>query len=177
LLGDTHRSNRRATASIEAGTSSRNPAGLSPDFRFGSLGRTDAIAACFRNGRSWRNLRLQPKTASSRFTPVHRADLQGQERVDGGRSRPSQKGGERAYMGYLGKDRNPGKSRCSSASGVGFPGRIEGIPRLASGAPRGRERDNRRFNSLAVSVRRLRMAIHRPSCVRPGLVRPLGEPP
>jgi hypothetical protein len=61
-----------------------------------------------------------------------------QESTYCGRSRPRpwtpQLGGERAYMGYLGKDRNPGESRCSSASGVGFAGKIEGIPRLASGA-------------------------------------------
>ena len=31
-------------------------------------------------------LRLQPKTAFSRFAPVHRADLQGQQRVDCGQS-------------------------------------------------------------------------------------------
>jgi len=33
------------------------------------------------NDRSWRNLRLQPKTAFSRFPLVHRADPEGQRRV------------------------------------------------------------------------------------------------
>jgi hypothetical protein len=30
-----------------------------------------------KNGRSWRNLHLQQKTAFSRFSPVHRTDLEG----------------------------------------------------------------------------------------------------
>src|SRR5208283_430771 len=33
----------------------------------------------------WRNIRLQPKTAFSRFPPVHRADLEGQQRAASGR--------------------------------------------------------------------------------------------
>jgi hypothetical protein len=36
--------------------------------------------------RSWRSLRLQPKTAFSRFPTVHRADLEGQPRVEFTRS-------------------------------------------------------------------------------------------
>jgi hypothetical protein len=34
------------------------------------------------NIRLWRNQRLQPKIAFSRFSPVHPADLEGQLRVD-----------------------------------------------------------------------------------------------
>ncbi len=34
------------------------------------------------NDRTWRNRSLQPKTAFSRFPPVHRADLEGRQRVD-----------------------------------------------------------------------------------------------
>ena len=34
------------------------------------------------NGRNWRNRRLRPKTAFSRFPRVHRPDLEGQQRVD-----------------------------------------------------------------------------------------------
>jgi hypothetical protein len=44
-------------------------------------GRTDALADCLRDGRSWRNLRLLPKSAFSSFPPIHRADLKGQQRV------------------------------------------------------------------------------------------------
>ena len=55
-----------------------------------ALGRTDASASCFRDGRSWRNLRLQPKTAFLRFPAVHRADLEGQQRVDSGHPTTSQ---------------------------------------------------------------------------------------
>jgi hypothetical protein len=47
-------------------------------------GRTDALADCLRGGRSWRNLRLLPKSAFSSFPPIHRADLKGQQRVDSG---------------------------------------------------------------------------------------------
>jgi len=47
-----------------------------------ALGRTDASASCFSDGCSWRKLRLQPKTAFLRFPAVHRADLEGQQRVD-----------------------------------------------------------------------------------------------
>ena len=32
----------------------------------------------------WRNRHLQPKTAFSRFPPVHRVDLEGKQRVDSG---------------------------------------------------------------------------------------------
>jgi hypothetical protein len=50
-------------------------------FRMSGVGRTDVFAACFRDGRSWRNRRLQPKTAFSHLPPVHGADLKGQLRV------------------------------------------------------------------------------------------------
>jgi hypothetical protein len=33
------------------------------------------------NVRNWRDVRLQPKTAFSRFPPVHRNDLEGQQTV------------------------------------------------------------------------------------------------
>src|SRR5208337_1323193 len=52
------------------------------------LGRVDRVArrsSSFSrkalNVRPWRTPRLQPKTAFSRLSPVHRADLEGQQRV------------------------------------------------------------------------------------------------
>jgi len=44
------------------------------------MARTDAFAACFRDGRFWRNRRLQPKTAFLRLPPVHRTDLKSELR-------------------------------------------------------------------------------------------------
>jgi hypothetical protein len=48
-----------------------------------------------KKGRCWRNLRLQPKSAFSRFARVHRPGLDGQERVDLARS-PGRRRADRA---------------------------------------------------------------------------------
>jgi hypothetical protein len=75
------------------------------------------------NGRLWSNLRVQPKTAFSRFPPIHWADPQGQQRVDMTRSpgrqrtagncakRRSQVSAERRNGG---RDSRPIRSRPSS---------------------------------------------------------------
>ena len=52
------------------------------DRRLGKAEGPRRVRACFRNGRSWRNQRLQPKPAFSRFASVRRPDLEGQQRVD-----------------------------------------------------------------------------------------------
>jgi len=44
------------------------------------------------NGGSWRDLRLQPNTAFSRFPPVHRNHLEGQQRVEAVRKRVRRQG-------------------------------------------------------------------------------------
>ena len=71
-------------------------------------------------GPDTRNRRLQPRTAFLRFPPVHCADLEGKQRVEGGPSlsiqRSSQKGGKRAYEGRLKKDRSARQSRRSITS-------------------------------------------------------------
>jgi hypothetical protein len=46
------------------------------------VGGMDSFGACCRNGLCWRNLRIQLKTAFSRFPPLHRADLEGRLRID-----------------------------------------------------------------------------------------------
>jgi hypothetical protein len=44
------------------------------------FGRSDTFGSPLRNGRLWANRRLQPKTAFLRLSPVHRTDLEGQQR-------------------------------------------------------------------------------------------------
>jgi hypothetical protein len=51
-----------------------------PEFDRKGVG-LDPLAAPSVNDRFLRNLRLQPKTAFSRFPPVHKVDLEGQQRV------------------------------------------------------------------------------------------------
>jgi hypothetical protein len=72
--------------------------------------------------RSLRNLRFQPKTAFLRFPLVHGANLEGQLRVEGGRTlchlRSSRKGGKRIYRGRLGNGRSPRHSRRSFAARI-----------------------------------------------------------
>jgi hypothetical protein len=51
--------------------------------RFRSIGHSRTP---LRKGRLWPNRRLQPKTAFLRLSPVHRTDLEGQQRVDFTRS-------------------------------------------------------------------------------------------
>ena len=50
-------------------------------------GSTGPFIACIRDARPRRNPRIRPKSAFSRFAPLHRPDLVGQLRVEGGRSR------------------------------------------------------------------------------------------
>ena len=45
-------------------------------------GAMDALRACFRNARWWRFLPVAPTTAFSPFSPVQKADLRRQQRVD-----------------------------------------------------------------------------------------------
>jgi hypothetical protein len=76
-------------------------------------GRSQSVTAF------WRIRPLQPKTAFSRFPPVHKADLEGQQRVGAVDCRAIailSRGRIARLQGRLGKDRSPRQSRHSIAS-------------------------------------------------------------
>jgi hypothetical protein len=52
------------------------------------FGRSDTFGRPLRNGRLWPNRRLQRKTPFLRLSPVHRTDLEGQQRVASTHSSP-----------------------------------------------------------------------------------------
>src|SRR5271165_1034449 len=74
--------------------------------------RTDALEACLERPVIARNSRLQPKTAFSRFPPVHSADLEGQQRVDLTRSTSF---GERPVFARNCRSRSPAQHRSHSS--------------------------------------------------------------
>ena len=84
-------------------------------------GRTDAFGACFRNGRSCAGLCVQSKPAFSRFPLVHKANFEGQQRVDLTRSpSPLRMTG---IVQVFGRRRRQGCPRARTAGVQKAPGR------------------------------------------------------
>ena len=70
------------TAAAEKGCSLKTSLGLADTPLLDRDRSNRRLCTVFRDGRSWRFRRLQPKTAFSRLPPVRKADLIGQLRVD-----------------------------------------------------------------------------------------------